>query len=313
MRKLLIVYNTCGISGRVNTGYYLMAMKSILDQEFDDFELAMSSCMNGERDIQFLKSAFGDEVFFNEIHERVPVSVTFNDTVDKCIDRFGRFEGYMFVDSGINFTSDKQAVSKMYDLFKSGEFGMVAGRTDDDMGFNDWYGTSMRGDELFEKEHLHVDLGRAVNLHVQIFSEKLRNHYGRVLPDIFAGQCMESVFTFMCAALRTDWIVHKDVVLEHKTGMDGPSSGFLPHVWQAQGKKRWDHLFCKDESILSIIDRGVEYGMGYEEIQKIRIHDSSKFDKDGWSPDNKLADYIRDNLFLKEHEFNYGDLQCVPT
>lgn len=308
MPKLLAVYNTCGISGSVNVSNYITSLQSLLSQDFDGMHVALSSCMNNPSDIQLLKNHFGDKISYNSIHDVVPISVTFNHTVQKCVEKFGKFDGYLFIDSGIDFVESQSSIFDLFKLFKSGPYGMVSARTNDDMGFDDWFKTDMQGDVLFEKGHLSVPLGMAVNLHVQVFSQKVLDVYGRILPDIFAGQCMESVFSFMCAAIQTKWIVHKDIVLHHRTGMDGPSSGFPPHVWQLQGKNRWDHLFSTTESIIDIIQRGIEFGMGYEEVQKICVHKADQFDSNEYCINNNLAPYIRENLFLSQEQFDYNNI-----
>ena len=308
MKKLLIVYNTCGLSGRANIQGYLSSLQSIKDQDIEDVEIAVSSCMNSSSDMEAIREAFPD-VSINIIHETVPVSVTFNHTVQKCVEKFGEFEGYMFIDSGINFEGQTTAIRELYELFKSDSYGMVAARTDDDMGFDDWFKTDMVGEELFRDGHMTVPVGAAVNLHAQIFSNEMLKHYNNVLPDIFAGQCMESVFSFLCAAMKSKWAVHKDIVLKHLTGMDGPSSGFSPNEWQIMGNVRWDHMFGTDESIIDIVGRGIEFGMGYEENQSIAVHDPSQFDGNGYCTNEELKDYIRDNMFLKPSQFDYNNIK----
>jgi hypothetical protein len=255
-----------------------------------------------------LKEKFGNSLSYNVIRQNLPVSVTFNHTVEKCREKFGDFEGYVFIDSGINFDEQTSSLRKLYELFKSDNYGMVAARTDDDAGFDDWFGTDVRGDNLFLEGHLEVPLGKAVNLHVQIFSSKLIETYNHLLPDIFAGQCMESVFGFLCAAVKTKWAVYGDMVLRHTTGMDGPSSGFLPHVWEQRGNDRWDHLFGTKEDIKGIIKRGEHLGMGYEEIREICVHREDQFDKEGYCLNEELKLYIRDNLFLRPDQFDYSSI-----
>jgi len=310
MKKLLIVYNICGISGRSNIQGYISSLNSILRQDIEDVEVAISACMNSESDIEILKETFPD-MLINSVEEILPVSVTFNDTVQKCVSKMGEFEGYLFIDSGIDFEDKNTAIRELYELFKSDNYGMVAARTDNDMGFDDWFRSDVVGDGLFKDGHMIVPVGTAVNLHVQIFSNEMFQYYGNVLPDIFAGQCMESVFSFLCAAMKSKWGVHKDIILKHLVGMDGPSSGFLPTEWQMMGNVRWDHMFGTEESIIDIIGRGTEFGMGYEENQSISIHRSSEFDQNGYCTNDKLKDYIRDNMFLRPSQFDYNNIKAV--
>lgn len=310
--RLLVVFNTCGMGGE-NPIDYVEHVESILSQDFPngEFHVAISACMNSTGCMWYLQDKFHGRVTINHVKSKVPVSVSFNDTVAKCIQLMGRFDGYMFVDSGIVF-QEKDVLSRLCELHESGPYAMTSARTDDDMGLDDWFGTDVRGDQLFENDHFVVPVGKAVNLHVQIFSDELVQAYDRPLPDIFAGQCMESTFSFLCAALNKKWVVHKDIVLHHKTGMDGPSSGFSPAAWVQSGGKRWDHLFITDESILEIINRGYKYGMGYEENQSIVVHKDDCYDENGYCINDDLKTYIRDNLYLCD-KFDYSTLKTELT
>ena len=309
MRKLLVVYNTCGLSRRPNIGSYLQSLQSILNQDFEDFEVAISACMNDPSDIQLLKSQLQDAISYNEIREIVPVNVSFNHTVLKCVEKYGEFEGYIYIDSGVSFDNQTDALSKLYDLYQSGPYGIVVSRVDRDSGFETWFNSSDYGEDLFaDGSHLEIPVGKCVNLHSQIFHNEMLTAYGRIVPDIFAGQCTESVFSFLCAALGKKFIVHKDVILRHETAMDGASIGFSPYGWETQGRKKFDHPFGTSESIVDIVNRGAEFGMGYEELQGILMHDKEKFDENGFSLDSRLKDYIRDNLFLREDQFSYNNI-----
>ena len=305
MNRLLVVYNTCGISKRVNINYYIQALHSIFQQDLDGVTVALSTCCNDAEHINHLLETF-PKLVANANFNQVPVSVTFNDTVEQCVKLLGEFEGYVFVDSGIVMQKPDD-LRNLYDLYTVNQ-DTISARTNEDTGYDIWFGTTQFGQNLFEHDHLSIEVGRAVNLHVQFFSNEWLQAYNRILPDIFAGQSMESVFSFLTASLQKKWFVHKDVVLFHNTGMDGPSSGFLPHIWKARGNETWDHLFGTQESILDIINRGKKYGMGYEEVFDIAIHDSSKFDENGYVLDDRLQHYIRDNLFLTKEQFDYSKM-----
>jgi hypothetical protein len=308
MRKLLVVYNTCGIRKKLNLPRYCDSINSILRQDLEGVEVAISSCLNSDFETMSLSRTFGNRLSYNIINEKLPVNITFNHTVEKCREKLGDFEGYVYVDSGVDFENQTHALSELYDLFKSGNYSMVAARPDDDTGFDVWYGTKMSGDELFVDGHFQVPVGGATNLHVQIFSQDLVDTYPKLLPDIFAGECMESVLSFLCAAIKTKWVVHKDLILKHTNGMDGGSSGFWPKAWEANGGKRWDHLFVVTEPIRDIIERGRDFGMGYEEWQGIVMHRKDQFDDDGYCVNDDLRHYIRDNLFLNQKQFDYDNI-----
>lgn len=307
MSDLLVVFNTCGINrAKENYIQYMFNIQSILDQRFPNMKVAVSSCMNSDNAKTYLMNAFGDTLAYNFIDDSLPVSVTFNHTVQKCIEKYGNFKGYLYVDSGVDFVGDVEYISKLYDLFQNDNYAMVSSRVTHDGGFDIWF--DGQEESLFKDNVFDIPVGRAINLHVQIFHHDMLNAYNHILPDIFAGQCMESTFSFLCAALKKKWGVRGDVVLTHNTSMDGASSGFLPFVWERQGKNKWDHMFRTEESILDIIGRGVEFGMGYEELQGIINHDPDKYDMDGYAIDDRLKSYIRDNLYLNKHQFDYGKI-----
>ena len=58
MKKILAVYNTCGISGRENLEDYISSIELILDQDFDSFDLVISSCLNEKATIDSLLDKF---------------------------------------------------------------------------------------------------------------------------------------------------------------------------------------------------------------------------------------------------------------
>lgn len=300
MKRLLVVYNTCGIkpSSQQNLPYYFESINNILGQDLDGIHVVLSGCAHQAHIAQQIKDTLQQKISYNFIPEVLPVNVTFNDTVLQCIEAFGEFEGYMYVDSGIDFQRQHNVLNALYSLMKSGPYGMVAARADSDTGFSTWYKTSDLGQNLFDEGPLIVDIGKAVNLHVQIFHNDLQSFYGRLIPDIFAGQCTESTFSFMCAALKMLWIVHP-LVVHHHTAMDGPSMGFRPPPTS------WEHAFGTTEKIVDIINRGVPYGMGYEELRQIAMHNPEKFDENLFATDVNLKHYIRDNLFLSREQFNY--------
>ena len=103
MSKILVVYNTCGISGKENSSFYIDSLHSILNQEFDGFDVVMSSCLNSDKTRSNVFDIFKNKIKYNFINERHPVNVTFNHSIRKTIEKFGEYESYMYVDSGTTF------------------------------------------------------------------------------------------------------------------------------------------------------------------------------------------------------------------
>lgn len=307
--KILAVYNTCGLSGRNNVSYYIEALNSILNQQFEGVKIVISDCCSHPYIRNELQNTFRSQINYNFIDDVVPVNVTFNHTVLKSIQEFGEFEGYLYVDSGVKFTNNNQ-LAQLYNILKSGPYGMVSARVDEDsgtfvnFGLGEYEGDQSQEHKLFKQGNLIIPVGKAVNLHCQIFSNDIQQYYGKCFTDIFASWCSESVFSFVCAAIQKKWIVVKDVIMHHQQGVDGQSSGFNPQVWKLHGNKNIDHPFCIP-SIIQVMKEGRPYGLGYEECQNIIMHDKTQYDQEGYCVNEKLKQYIKEKLFLQPSQFDY--------
>ena len=300
--KLLVVYNTCGFSGREHVDWYIDCINNLLEQDFQDFKLVVSSCGNRMPVIKKLVSTFKNRVSFNFINDRITVNQSFNHTVKKCVEEFGEFEGYLYIDSGINVRDNKKVLSEAYELFKSDNYGMLTIQASNDNGFKQWIGV----DEYVTGENFIIPIGRACNLHTQIFSNEVFKAFdNKIIPDIFVAYCTESIFSFLAAAVKQRWVIMKDMVLEHLKSIDGATCGF-DHTGPKGDNK--NNLFanldiyeiCKDPEAW-------ESGFGYEEMQGVMHHDPEKYNEKGEVKDpNRLKEFIRTRMFLTKEQFDYG-------
>jgi len=304
MNDLLTVYNICGISGKDNTQYYLPAINNILAQEDVDNKVVVSTCCNPAPQIETLKSTFGDKISFNINNDIYPVNVTFNHSVREAIKRFGNFKNYMYVDSGCIFTGAKD-LKNLYELHKSKYYGMTASRTSTDLGIKGWFG--MEEDEFFKDGPHLVSVGKTVNLHVQIFSHDILEYYENILPDIFASFCTESVFSFICSAIKKQFIVSEDVKVDHLWSMDGASSGF------PRPQLPWTHTFRSHRSMEDLVldEEGTKLGFGYEECNEVKMHDPSQFDENHLCINDGLKKFLKDNLYLDKDLLDYDNIRST--
>ena len=302
--KLLVVYNTCGFSGREHIEWYVDCINNLLDQEFEDFRLVISSCGNKLPVIKKLVQTFKDKVSYNFINDRITVNQSFNHTVKKCVEEFGEFEGYLYIDSGINVGDNKKVLSEAYDLFKSDNYGMLTIQASNDNGFKQWIGV----DDFVTEENFIIPVGRACNLHTQIFSNDIFKAFdNKIIPDIFVAYCTESVFSFLTAATKQKWVIMKDMILEHLKSIDGATCGF-DHTGPKGDNK--NNLFagldiyeiCKDPEAW-------ESGFGYEEMQGVMQHDPKKYNEKGEVEDpERLKEFIRTRIFLTKEQFDYDKI-----
>jgi len=303
--KLVTVFNTCGLSGRENVNQYISGLRSLLKQERVDQRVIWSSCCNKPSDWDRVMEVFGSQISYYFTEDVRTVNMTFNHATSLAESA----DGYVFVDSGVNL-QNRHALKKLVDTHRSGPYAMTAALTDEDDGFNLWFGLQ-DATKLFRNGRLEMPLGMTMNLHCQIFDRILMSVFGRILPDIFASHCTESVFTFMCAAVDRKMVVHGERV-RHATGLDGPSAGFP----QKDGLPGWKHLLPEARrSIEEIITdpEALACGFGYEECQKILMHDPAKYNADGSCKEPvRLGEFIYRNLFVEQHHYDKINHLFIP-
>tara|TARA_R110002020_G_scaffold149972_3_gene326453 strand:+ start:8721 stop:9677 length:957 start_codon:yes stop_codon:yes gene_type:complete len=302
--KMLVVYNTCGFGRQEKVEWYIDCLNNILNQEFEDFQVVVSSCGNSVPVIKELLQAFGTRIAYNFINERITVNQSFNHTVQESVKRYGEFDSYLYVDSGINFRDNKDVLTKTYELYKSGPYGMVTVQASNDTGFKEW----LNIDGAITGENLVLPVGRACNLHTQLFSNEILQAYDtKIIPDIFVAYCTESVFSFVAAGAGQKWVILKDLVLEHLKSVDGATSGFS-HIGP-KGDSTNNLFGGLDIREIVANPEAKDSGFGYEEMQGVFPHDPDKYEDGFVKEPARLKEFIRTNMFLNKEAFDYAKVQ----
>lgn len=324
-QKNLIVYNTCGIK-KDNTYEYPKYLKSLLAQKYKDgtdTKIIVSLCMPREGTVPHLKKVFVNAgLDYLVVNDPLPVNITFNYAILKSIEKYGKFDSYTF------FTADtlllkQDSMQTLFDAIEENQsYGMLSAQTDIDSCYA--YGLKLGGGrfgiddkrariEMFkdEKDYI-VPVGRACAAHTQVYSSKIFDFYGRCCPDIFAGYCTESIFSFVNAALKLNWAISKDVLTHHDAGMDGPSCSTDPekHKIENPATGSYDHAFAMS-SLLHIFtnEKAIKLGLGYEECQGIVMHDPSQYENN-LCINEELKHYIKENLYLSKDKFDYDSINA---
>lgn len=305
--KLLTVFNICH-KDRDNCDHYINSIRSILDQNLDgiDNKLVISAVRNSDSCLKRLRSEFGDKIDICYYGELWTVNVTFNKTLQEVVKRFGGFAGYIYIDSGIVLT-DPNTIKTMADLLSTNLYSMITMQTDTDNGFPGWLGfDSVRGQDFI------IPVGRACNLHCQLFSSELFETYGsKIMPDVFAAYCTESVFSFMNSVIHKRWVIAKDIVVHHSHGLDGGSMYF--EKISGRFGTPWNNLLFGRNALDFINDpEAIEAGLGYEEIHNIMVHKGNMYEHDIFSRDQeRLKRVILKYLFTNSDELNYANVTCT--
>lgn len=304
MNKLLTVFNICQ-KDRDNCDNYVTSIRSILNQNLDgiDHKLVISAVRNSDPCLRKLRSEFGNQIDIVYYGEISTVNITFNKTIQEVVKRFGGFDGYIYIDSGVTLT-DSNAIKTMSDLLDTKQYSMITIQTDTDNGFPGWlYFDFVRGQDFI------MPAGRACNLHCQLFSSELFETYGsRIMPDVFAAYCTESVFSFMNSAIHKKWVIAKDIVVHHSHGLDGGSM-YFEKISSRFGTPWNNLLFNRDANDFINDPEAIEAGLGYEEIHNIFIHKGDKHENDVFSKDpERLKRVILKYLFTNHGELDYAKI-----
>ncbi len=299
-------FNTCGILPGDRSDLYISNIRSILNQTLDSnikLHIVISDCMSNINVRNKLIDTFKDTISYNFVDELVPMEPSFNHTTLKCVKQFGNFDGYLYVESGIKLF-EEDTIQKLCKYLQINKYAMISTIPDTDIGFHYEDTPDLSIDYV-------VPVGKGINLHCQMFSGEYFSFYNRLLPDIFAGHCMESVLSFCCAAIQKQWIIVADAKVKHDVYVDGQSIGFRPDKYVREtGKPSWDHPY-KLSSLMPIFSnpKALKLGLGYEETRSIVMHDHSQYDENYHCINDQLKYYIKDNLFLNNTLLDYDNIQ----
>lgn len=324
-KSVLVVYNTCGINGVEPVDVYKQNIASILEQTHENKKIIWSSCYNSQETIQEVVNYFGDKISVNIINHHLAVNQTFNHSVMAGNKLFGDFDGYMYVAGDVKFNEDQDSLSRLASRLENEENGIISPEIDNDNGYYWWFNFE-EGKRLFEvfdsNKDFVVPVGATSNLHAKIFSSKIYKEFGTILPDIFVSYCTETIFSFIAASIKQKFIITNDVIMNHRTGQISSPEGNC----QAYGGN-WDTLFPNvRRSIRQIVDDPMakQVGLGYEEWvgtykgkmnipqdKPYLMHDSNKFDSNGFSLNDNLKIFIKDNFYLSKDVLDYNRIPSV--
>ena len=304
--KILVVYNTCGIK-RDNPDWYIKCINSLLNQDFQDYKVVLSSCLNRPECFKKIYETFGNKISYCYHAEPHTVNITFNKTVQECVNHFGEFESYLYVDSGCILGDSRNSLRDIYDSYKLNSYGILSIQTDTDTCFQD-LGLNSDVPQIVNEDYI-LPLGKAINLHFFLFDGEIYKRYNKVLPDVFAAYCSESVLGFICASVNKNWAIMKDLQIKHHKSIDGATL-CVPHHSPVY-RNHWNNLLYGRNAINFINDpEAIESGLGYEECNNIMMHDSTKYDENGNPKDpENLIRMIDKYFFLSKEELDYDKIK----
>ncbi len=308
--KLLLIYNTSELRGIGNIPFYVDSIRSLLAQRVDP-NVTFRVCISAHAPSQMWhiqsQNTFGNHVSYNFIPDNVPLSITFNHTVSKMIQAHGKFDHYLYIDSGISFWDPSQrhdALQKLLEIHLQGYASTAALASNDDG--RQWLGWDFAANDT---EYV-FPVGKTTNMHCQFFCDEWRETYGHILPDIFASHTMESVFPFMAAAIKRKNAITRRIQLLHLHSLDGASAGSrnvdpdrikCSDIFESGGL-----LFKTKKTMDKRYREGHALGFGWESCKPYWQHDPSCFDEHGHAKQPELKDFLKKELYLSKEEFDYS-------
>lgn len=313
MKKLLIVFNTCGL-GKETIGYYKEALDSIYKQKNVDFDITVASCLHPQSVREELQALY-PKISIYAIDQKFPIHASFNHAIIETLKhRPNDYDGFVYFEAGAVLEGENDLMSLASYLWHTN--GIITPLSAHDNGLNLFFGINKNNNDISEVDKLFRGClyyafppGKAANLHVAVYNRKLFDYYGKLQPDIFRTHTMESTLSFMCGAVDMNWLMLRDVRIQHRKLDTIDSICFDPYEWRRQGNNNWNDPYI----IPDIIDRllpGCQYGMGYEECSQIIMHDEDKWDEDYRCKDKRLAPFLKKNLFLQEHELPHESIKA---
>ena len=318
-RKILAVYNTCGIQCD-NTQWYIESIKSLLSQDMEGVRIALSSCRNSPGCIRDLYSVFGDKISYCLTPELHTVNITFNNTVQRCVEHYGEFDSYMYVDSGCTMDDQTNIFRLAHETMVDNDYGIVVIQTDTDECLENLGHPYVYQSPNIQVtgENLVVPIGVSINQHTAMFSNKIFQSYRKLYPDVFAAFCSESVLNYIAASVGLRWAIMADYQVRHLKAVDGPSSGF-EHRVESEDRdgniiidNHWNNfLFGRNALDFMNDEEAKQAGLGYEECSNIMMHNPDAYDENGNCKNPaRLKKIVEKYLFLSNDELGYENIKC---
>jgi hypothetical protein len=271
-KELLIIYNIFGIryNEDAQIDEYKRALKSLfwhLDQysKKDQVRVVLGGCLVSDRCINELLEFFPGRLQAFSFADRHTCQIVTNKVALECEKRYKEeYRGYFYLSSGLYFPKIEdwklfeRVEEHMNDLSKT---GILQLQVNNDNGYHflgfgpfDW----IRQID-FSKDY-KIGLGNCANFHAAVIHRSIRDYYGVPITDVH-GMCgMESVLSYLSAALRRDYILMGDSTLHHARNSD---SGGAMNLRGHAAIPCQTQMFGRDKHDIARDDLAKEVGIGY--------------------------------------------------
>lgn len=311
--KLLIIFNSCGVSGLETLEYYKEALDSVYAQEGVSFDITVASCLHKEEERKALQAAY-PQLDIYCIDQKLPIHAAFNHAILETLKhRPNDYLGYMYLECGVVFQTKDDIKTLVEILQADKDIGLIVPLSPHDNGLHQYFGINKGNndiseiDKLFQGEDIYYfPPGMATNLHSCIYSRELFDYYGKLQPDLLASHCMEGLLTSLAGAIHKKWAMTKKVTITHRKLNSIDSICFDPYTRRQTGAQPWEHGYLID-SVIERLLPGYSLGLSYESCADIMPPDLDLWDG-YYAKDDRLAPFLKKALFLSEDELPHDSI-----
>lgn len=227
----------------------------------------------------------------------VPVYISFN----LCIKHFNtlnKYDYFIYSSEDCVMTLENDLTNILSDFKYSPNVGQVTGLVNlDNTIFYKHYDAHKKNAQPFK-----IQLSESINMHFSVWSYEFMSKYDFKYVDVLTAYATESLYTFLHAAVGTEWVHCRKVLLSHQRSKK--PKGYLGY-----------EVFKQYRSIESIFKPGMDVGLGFECWMASLRSEKRKH----WYPIKKgvyskrgvckkpdrLHEYIKNNLFIPKDVFDY--------
>tara|TARA_Y100000361_G_C11136912_1_gene332537 strand:+ start:189 stop:1286 length:1098 start_codon:yes stop_codon:yes gene_type:complete len=269
-KGILLVYNTCTIGGGENLRGWENNLATIQRQNFEDIKVVVSECrgnVKNKPNIDSFINKINDVGYsYNVIYENLPIHITFNHTVNEMVKKFGKFEYYMHVTSGLDFPKD-DCLKNIYDYLNNNkDIAVLNLSADNDNVFPP---DCTESNHFIKDIGYHMKPGYRVNQHCSVYSNEYYESYDGILrPDIYVGNAVEPTFSYLSAAIGKKYVICPLSVcppLRHRRTADGGNPGISNRRW-------FIHMYTEKKNVNGVlIDDIAQYSLLKARLENLGV------------------------------------------
>jgi len=325
-KDLLIIFNIFGIQHveDIQIKQYINSLRSLfwhLDRypQKDRVRVVVGGCLISDKCAEALVQTYPGRLEVFKFPERYTCQIVTNKVALECEKRYKEeYGGYFYISSGLYFPKleNWNFFKRIDEHMANSKTGILQMQVNSDNGYHFLgFGPINWINEIDFKKDYVIPLGNCANFHAAIVHKRFRDFYGMPITDIHGLCGMESVLSYCCAAIGTNYILLGDSCLHHAARSDsGGASNLEGHA----AIPCHFQLFGREKKDIASDSLAREVGIGYYPGNQagnhvdwngiILEHDLSKYDENYHALDTRNKEVAKKYFFSNKKELNYDKI-----